>query len=29
VRAIYREIDGGDGTIPDLFVAMAALAHGT
>ena len=29
VRAIYREIDGGDGTIPDLFAAMAALAHGT
>jgi|TARA_B110000914_G_scaffold157008_1_gene138042 cyclase len=28
VRAIYREIDGGDGTIPDLFAAMAALAYG-
>ena len=26
VRAAYREIDGGDGTIPDLFAAMAALA---
>ena len=29
VRAVYREIDGGDGTIPDLFAAMAALAYGT
>jgi glyoxylase-like metal-dependent hydrolase (beta-lactamase superfamily II) len=29
VRAVYREIDGGDGTIPDLFAAMASLAYGT
>ena len=29
VRAVYREIDGGDGTIPDLFAAMAALAYVT
>jgi len=28
VRAVYREIDGGDGTIPDLFAAMADLAYG-
>ncbi|MDP6868620.1 MAG: MBL fold metallo-hydrolase [Acidimicrobiales bacterium] len=26
VRAVYREIDGSDQTIPDLFGAMAALA---
>ncbi|GIT00306.1 MAG: hypothetical protein CM1200mP26_20180 [Acidimicrobiales bacterium] len=25
VRAVYREIDGSDQTIPDLFGAMAAL----
>jgi len=28
VRAAYREIDGGDESIPNLFEAMANLAAG-